>query len=168
MLQPVSVSDGRYWKFKSDTVLIQYLRIWPIFDIFDMIPHSCFIYGNYFKNTKMFTCFDFNLFLLSKISCPALLKICPNGIDDPWMERFFCKLGYKVQLLHASTQNLTFTIVKTGRKLISDFQYQKLHNNNDDKPPKTGRDHVKCRIETLTFADKIDTSNIWKYKAISI
>ena len=76
------------------------------------------------------------------------------------MERFFCKLGYKVQLLHASTQNLTFTIVKTDRKLFSDFRCQKLHNNNDHKPPKTGRDHVKYRIEISTFADKIDTSDI--------
>ena len=72
----------------------------------------------------------------------------------------FCKLGYKVQLLHASTQNLTFTIVKTDRKLISDFRCQKLHNNNDNKPPKTGRDHVKYRIEISTFADKIDTFDI--------
>ena len=46
--------------------------------------------------------------------------------------------------------------MKTDRKLISDFRRQKLHNNNDNKPPKTGRDHVKYRIEILTFADKID------------
>ena len=75
----------------------------------------------------------------------------------------FYKLGYKVQLLHASTQNLTFTIVKTDRKLISDFQCQNcqiLHNNNDNEQPKTGRDHVKYRIEISTFADKIDTSDI--------
>ena len=38
--------------------LIQYLRILPIFDIFDTIPHSCFIYGNYFKNTNMSTWFQ--------------------------------------------------------------------------------------------------------------
>ena len=107
----------------------------------------------------MLTCFDFNLFLLSEISCPALLKfvlmeqMTPNG-------KIFCKLGYKVQPLHTSTQNLTFTIVKTVRKLISDFRCQKLHNNNDHKPPKTCRDHVKYRIEILTFADKIDTSDI--------
>ena len=62
----------------------------------------------------------------------------------------YCKLGYKVQLLGASTQNLTFTIVKTDRKLISDFQCQKLHNN---EPPKTGTNHVKYRIELSTFAD---------------
>ena len=65
-----------------------------------------------------------------------------------------------MQLLHASTQNLTFTIVKTDRKLISDYGCQKLHNNNDIKPPKTGRDHVKYRIEISTFADKIDISDI--------
>ena len=65
-----------------------------------------------------------------------------------------------MQLLHSSTQNLTYTIVKTDRKLISDFQCQKLHNNNDNKPPKTGRDHVKYRIEISTFADKIDTFDI--------
>ena len=66
-----------------------------------------------------------------------------------------------MQLLHASIQNLTFTIVKTDRKLISDFRCQKLHNNNNDnKPPKTGRDHVKYRIEISTFADKIDTFDI--------
>ena len=50
--------------------------------------------------------------------------------------------------------------MKTDRKLISDFRCQKLHNNNDNKPPKTGRDHVKYRIEISTFADKIDTSDI--------
>ena len=71
----------------------------------------------------------------------------------------FCKLGYKVQLLHASTHNLTFTIVKTDRKLISVFQCQKLHNN-DDKTPKTGWDHMKYRIEISTCADKIDTSDV--------
>ena len=59
----------------------------------------------------------------------------------------FLQAGYKVQLLGTSTQNLTFIIVKTDRKLISDFQCQKLHNNNDNKPPKTGWDHVKYRIE---------------------
>ena len=72
----------------------------------------------------------------------------------------FCKLGYKVQLLGASTQNLSFTIVKTDRELISDFQWQKLHNNNDYKSPKTGRDHVKYHIEISTFADKINTSDV--------
>ena len=72
----------------------------------------------------------------------------------------FCKFGCKVQLLGASTQNLTFIIVKTDRKLISDFQCQKLHNNNDNKPPKTGRDHMKYCIEISTFADKINTSDI--------
>ena len=51
-------------------------------------------------------------------------------------------------------------MVKTDRKLISDFQCQKLYNNNDHKPPKTGRDHVKYRIEISTFADKINTSDI--------
>ena len=65
-----------------------------------------------------------------------------------------------MQLLHVSTQNLTFTIVKTDRKHISDFRCQKLHNNNDDKPPKMGWDHVKYRVEISTFADKIDTSDI--------
>ena len=40
------------------------------------------------KNTNMFTCFDFNLFLPSEISCPALLKICSDGTDDPKLERF--------------------------------------------------------------------------------
>ena len=65
-----------------------------------------------------------------------------------------------MQLLGTSTQNLTFTIVKTDRKLISDFRCQKLHNNNDNKPPKTGKDHVKYRIEISTFADKINTSDI--------
>ena len=69
-------SDGRYWKFKSETILIQYLRIWPIFDIFDTTPHSCLIYVNYFKNTNMFTCFDFN-------TCPAFLKLCSDGKDGP-------------------------------------------------------------------------------------
>ena len=57
-------------------------------------------------------------------------------------------------------KTLTFTTVKIDRKLISDFRCQKLHNNNDNKPPKTGRDHVKYRIEISTFADKIDTSDI--------
>ena len=50
--------------------------------------------------------------------------------------------------------------MKTDRKLISDFRFQKLHNNNDHKPPKTGRDHVKYRIEISTFANKIDTFDI--------
>ena len=74
--------------------------------------------------------------------------------------KIFCKLGYKVQLLGASTQNLTFTIVKTDRKLISYFWCQKLHNNNDNKPPKTITNHVKYCIKISTFADKIDTSDI--------
>ena len=65
-----------------------------------------------------------------------------------------------MQLLGTSTQNLTFTIVKTDRKLITDYQCQKLHNNSDNKPPKTIMNHVKYRIEILTFADKIDTSDI--------
>ena len=65
-----------------------------------------------------------------------------------------------MQLLGASTQNLTFTIVKTDRILISDFQCQELHNDNDYKSPKTGRDHLKYHIEISTFADKIDTSDI--------
>ena len=65
-----------------------------------------------------------------------------------------------MQLLHASTQNLTFTIMKTDGKLICDFRCQKLHNNNDNKPPKIGTDHVEYRIEISTFADKIDTSDI--------
>ena len=66
-----------------------------------------------------------------------------------------------MQLLGGSTQNVTFTMVKADRKLISDFRCQKLHNNNDDdKPPKTIMNHVKYRIEILTFADKIDTSDI--------
>ena len=62
--------------------------------------------------------------------------------------------------LHAWLQGATTThqysklIVKTDRKLISDFRYQKLHNNNDNKPLKTGRDHVKYCIEISTFADK--------------
>ena len=64
-----------------------------------------------------------------------------------------------MQLLGTSTHNLTFTIVKTDRKLISDFQCQKL-NNNDYKSPKTGRDHMQYHIEISTFADKIDTSDI--------
>ena len=34
----------------------------------------------------MLTCLDFNLFLLSEISCPALLKICSDGTDDEWQE----------------------------------------------------------------------------------
>ena len=51
-------------------------------------------------------------------------------------------------------------MVKTDRKLISDFQCQKLHNNNDDKPPKTIMNHMKYHIDILTFADKIDTSDI--------
>ena len=73
----------------------------------------------------------------------------------------FCKLGYKVQLLHTNTQNLTLILlVKSDRKLINDIQCQKLHNNNDHKPPKTGKDHVKYRIEISTFADKINTSDI--------
>ena len=77
------------------------------------------------------------------------------------MERFFASLpGYKVQLLHASTQNLTFTIVKTDRKLISDYQCQKLHNNDNDKSPKTIMNHVKYHIKISTFADKIDTTDI--------
>ena len=63
-------------------------------------------------------------------------------------------------VLSTSTQNLTFTIVKTDRKLISDYQCQKLHNNNNDKPPKTITNHVKYCIEISTFADKIDTSDI--------
>ena len=50
--------------------------------------------------------------------------------------------------------------MKTDRKLVSDFWCQKLHNNSDNKPPKTGRDHVKYCIEILTCADKIDTSDI--------
>ena len=75
------------------------------------------------------------------------------------MEQIFCKLGYKVQLLGTNTQNLTFTLVKTDRKLISDFRCQKLHNNNDNKPPKTVTitNHVKYGIQISTFADKIDT-----------
>ena len=65
-----------------------------------------------------------------------------------------------MQLLHASTQTLTFTTVKTDRKLISDYRCQKLHNNNDNKPPKTITNHMKYRIKISTFADKIDTSDI--------
>ena len=60
----------------------------------------------------------------------------------------------------ASTQYFTFTIVKTDRKLISDFRCQTLYNNDDNKPPKTGRDHVKYGIEISTFADKVDISDI--------
>ena len=56
-----------------------------------------------------------------------------------------------MQLLGTSTQNLTFTIVKTDRKLISDFRCQKLHNNNDNKPPKTITNHVKYSIEISTL-----------------
>ena len=74
----------------------------------------------------------------------------------------FCKRGYKVQLLGTSTQNLTFALVKTDRKLISDFRCQKLHNNNDNKPPKTVTimNYVKYCIEISTFAVKVDTSDI--------
>ena len=74
--------------------------------------------------------------------------------------KIFCKLGYKVQLLDASTQNLTFTLVKTDKELFSDFRCQELHNNNDNKPPKTITNNVKNCIEISTFADKIDTSDI--------
>ena len=37
----------------------------------------------------MLTCFAFNLFLLSVISCPALLKIRSDGTDVPGIERYF-------------------------------------------------------------------------------
>ena len=76
------------------------------------------------------------------------------------MEDFLQAWIQGATILGTSTQNLTFTIVKTDRKLISDFRCQKLHNNNDDKPPKTIMNHVKYRIKILTFADKIDISDI--------
>ena len=56
-----------------------------------------------------------------------------------------------MQLLGASTQNLT---------LISDFRCQKLHNNNDNEPPRTGTNHMKYCIEISNFADKIDIFDI--------
>ena len=120
------------------------------------------------------TTFLFNLCKLFLTFSHALLQHV-SSIPKPlfWWNRWpvsgkiFCKLGYKVQLLGTSTQNLTFTLVKTDRKRISDFRCQKLHNNNNDnKPPKTVTitNHVKYRIEISTFADKIDTSDIYKYK----
>ena len=65
-----------------------------------------------------------------------------------------------MQLLGSNTQNLTFTIVKADRKIISDFRCQKLHIINDNKPPKTITNYVKYHIEISTVADKIDTSDI--------
>ena len=63
------------------------------------------------------------------------------------MERF---LQAWIQLLGTSTQNLTFTIVKTDGKPTSHFQCQNLHNNDDDKPPKPIMNPMKYRIEIST------------------
>ena len=63
---------------------------------------------------------------------------------------------------------LTFTIVKTDRKFISDFVVENCHNNNDKVPigivynklPKTGTNHLRYCIKISTFTNKIDAFDI--------
>ena len=57
-----------------------------------------------FKNTNMFTCLTFKVFLLSETSFPALTNIHSGGIDVPGIEIFLAGLDIQGTGTGTSTQ----------------------------------------------------------------